>query len=58
VFVGLMAHDTQRIAEMYLDSDTEEVAGKNAIMGALALYLDLINPFMLLLQRFGQRRRD
>jgi hypothetical protein len=58
VFVGLTAYDTQRIKEMYLDSDTEEVAGKKAILGALALYLDFINLFMLLLQLFGQRRQN
>jgi uncharacterized protein len=58
VFVGLTAYDTQRIKEMYLESDTEEIAGKKAIMGALALYLDFINLFMLLLQLFGQRRQE
>jgi hypothetical protein len=58
VFVGLTAYDTQRIKEMYLDSDTDEVAGKKAILGALALYLDFINLFMLLLQLFGQRRQN
>jgi uncharacterized protein len=56
VFVGLTAYDTQRIKEMYLESDSDEVAGKKAIIGALALYLDFINLFMLLLQLFGQRR--
>ena len=58
VFVGLTAYDTQRIKEMYLDSDTVEVAGKKAVLGALALYLDFINLFMLLLQLFGQRRQS
>jgi uncharacterized protein len=58
VFVGLTAYDTQRIKEMYLDSDSEEIAGKKAIIGALALYLDFINLFLLLLQLFGQRRQD
>jgi FtsH-binding integral membrane protein len=58
VFVGLTAYDTQRIKEMYLESDTDEVEGKKAILGALALYLDFINLFMLLLQLFGQRRQD
>jgi FtsH-binding integral membrane protein len=56
VFVGLTAYDTQRIREMYLESDTGEIAGKKAILGALALYLDFINLFMILLQLFGQRR--
>jgi FtsH-binding integral membrane protein len=58
VFVGLTAYDTQRIKEMYLESDTVEVAGKKAVLGALALYLDFINLFMLLLQLFGQRREN
>jgi FtsH-binding integral membrane protein len=56
VFVGLTAYDTQRIREIYLQSDTGEIAGKKAILGALALYLDFINLFMILLQLFGQRR--
>jgi uncharacterized protein len=56
VFVGLTAYDTQRIKEMYLESDTGEIAGKKAVLGALALYLDFINLFMMLLQLFGNRR--
>jgi hypothetical protein len=58
VFVGLTAYDTQRIKEMYLESDTPEIAGKKAVLGALALYLDFINLFMMLLQLFGQRRQN
>ena len=58
VFVGLTAYDTQRIKEMYLESDSLETAGKKAILGALSLYLDFINLFMLLLQLFGQRRQE
>jgi uncharacterized protein len=57
VFVGLTAYDTQRIKEMYLESDSE-IAGKKAIIGAIALYLDFINLFLLLRQLFGQRRQD
>jgi FtsH-binding integral membrane protein len=56
VFVGLTAYDTQRIKQMYLESDSTEIAGKKAVMGALALYLDFINLFMILLQLFGHRR--
>src|ERR1700716_129836 len=56
VFVGLTAYDTQRIKEMYLESDTAEIAGKKAMLGALSLYLDFINLFMIFLQLFGQRR--
>jgi hypothetical protein len=58
VFVGLTAYDTQRIKGMYLESDSEEIAGKKAIIGALALYLDFINLFLLLMQLFGQRRQE
>jgi FtsH-binding integral membrane protein len=58
VFVGLTAYDTQRIKEMYLESDSTEAASKKAILGALSLYLDFINLFMLLLQLFGQRRQE
>src|SRR3979490_2523068 len=58
IFVGLTAYDTQRIKEMYLQSDTAETASKKAVMGALSLYLDFINLFMMLLQLFGQRREN
>jgi hypothetical protein len=58
VFVGLTAYDTQRIKAMYLESDTDEAEGKKAILGALSLYLDFINLFMMLLQLFGARRQD
>jgi FtsH-binding integral membrane protein len=56
VFVGLTAYDTQRIKAMYLESDTGEIAGKKAVLGALTLYLDFINLFLMLLQLFGHRR--
>lgn len=58
LFVGLTAYDTQRIKAMYLESDMEEQAGKKAVLGALALYLDFVNLFMMLLQLFGQRRQN
>ena len=56
IFVGLTAYDTQKIKNMYSASDTVEVSGKKAIMGALTLYLDFINLFIMLLRLFGQRR--
>ena len=56
VFVGLTAYDTQRIKEMYYASDHPEISGKKAIMGALKLYLDFINLFIMLLRLFGQRK--
>jgi FtsH-binding integral membrane protein len=55
-FVGLTAYDTQKIKNMYAASDTGEVMGKKAVMGALTLYLDFINLFIMLLRLFGQRR--
>ena len=56
VFVGLTAYDTQKIKNMYLSSDSGEIIGKKAVMGALTLYLDFINLFIMLLRLFGQRR--
>ena len=56
VFVGLTAYDTQKIKNMYLASDSGEIMGKKAVMGALTLYLDFINLFIMLLRLFGQRR--
>jgi hypothetical protein len=56
VFVGLTAYDTQRIKEIYLSRGAG--TGKEAVLGALALYLDFINLFMLLLQLTGQRRQE
>jgi FtsH-binding integral membrane protein len=56
VFAGLTAYDTQRIKEMYDVSDDGTVAGRKAVMGALSLYLDFINMFLMLLRLFGERR--
>ena len=56
VFAGLTAYDTQQIKEMYYVGDDGTVAGRKAIVGALRLYLDFINLFMMLLQLFGDRR--
>jgi FtsH-binding integral membrane protein len=56
VFTGLTAYDTQRIKEMYSANDDGTIAGKKAIMGALALYLDFLNLFLFMLQFMGQRR--
>ncbi len=55
VFAGLTAYDTQRIKEMYFAGDLAEVMGRKAIMGALSLYLNFINMFMMLLSLFGNR---
>jgi FtsH-binding integral membrane protein len=56
VFVGLTAYDTQSIKEMYDVNDDGSVAGRKAVMGALRLYLDFINLFLMLLRLFGDRR--
>ncbi|HTW50301.1 MAG TPA: Bax inhibitor-1/YccA family protein [Stellaceae bacterium] len=56
VFTGLTAYDTQTIKEMYYEGDGYEIAGKKSIMGALRLYLDFVNLFMMLVQLMGVRR--
>jgi FtsH-binding integral membrane protein len=56
VFAGLTAWDTQRIKEMYSPMDDGTVAGRKAVMGALSLYLDFINLFLMALRLFGDRR--
>src|SRR4029077_14934342 len=56
VFVGLTAYDTQRIKEMYNVQDDGTMTGRKAVMGALSLYLDFINLFLMLLRIFGDRR--
>ncbi|MCJ8332769.1 MAG: Bax inhibitor-1/YccA family protein [Epibacterium sp.] len=58
IFAGLTAYDTQNIKNTYLQmahSGDQEWLGKAAIMGALNLYLDFINLFMMLLQLLGNR---
>jgi FtsH-binding integral membrane protein len=56
IFTGLTAYDTQSIKETYFVGDDGTVAGKKAIMGALRLYLDFINLFLMLLRLMGDRR--
>jgi FtsH-binding integral membrane protein len=56
VFVGLTAYDTQKIKAMYRASDDSETYTKKAINGAMNLYLDFINLFIMLLHLFGDRR--
>lgn len=57
VFTGLTAYDTQNImrASLTMDADSEG-AKKAALMGALTLYLDFINLFLMLLRLLGDRR--
>ena len=55
VFAGLTAYDTQKIKEMYFEADDSETMSKKILMGALNLYLDFINLFLMLLRLFGNR---
>jgi uncharacterized protein len=56
VFVGLTAYDTQRIKEMYDVNDDGTISGRKGVMGALRLYLHVINLFLMLLRIFGNGR--
>jgi FtsH-binding integral membrane protein len=56
VFAGLTGWDTQRIKEMYDPMDDGTIGGRKAVMGALSLYLDFINLFLMLLRLMGDRR--
>lgn len=55
IFVGLIAYDTQKIKSYAMIPDAE-MRRKAGIMGALSLYLDFINLFLLILRIFGNRR--
>jgi uncharacterized protein len=55
VFTGLTAYDAQRLRNMALSLPDGRV-GSYAVVGALALYLDFINLFLMLLRLFGGRR--
>ncbi len=59
VFAMLIAYDVQNLKKysQYGISSPEDM-GKFALLGAVSLYLNLINIFLYLLQLFGQRRRD
>ena len=56
IFTGLTAYDTQWIKNNYVEADDAATAGKKAIFGALKLYLDFINLFLMLLRLMGSRR--
>jgi FtsH-binding integral membrane protein len=56
VFVGLTAYDTQSIKAMYYEADSADTMTRKTIMGALRLYLDFINLFIMLLHLFGATR--
>jgi hypothetical protein len=55
IFVGLTAYDTQNIKNTYYQLSSDQL-GKASILGALRLYLDFINLFIMLLRLFGERR--
>ncbi len=58
VFAGLTAYDTQKIKSMYFAvSGDVAAAEKTAIMGALSLYLDFINMFLIMLRFMGNRNQ-
>lgn len=56
VFAGLTAYDTQRIKSLQFSYTTQDEARKGAIYGALILYLDFINLFLMILRLMGNRR--
>ena len=57
VFVLLTAYDTNKLKQMAATVDGASEAGRRAsVSGALALYLDFINLFLMLLNLFGRRR--
>ncbi|MCO5131615.1 MAG: Bax inhibitor-1/YccA family protein [Xanthobacteraceae bacterium] len=56
VFAGLTAYDTQRIRNMFDSRDDATSTGRKAVIGALSLYLNFINLFMMLLRLMGGRR--
>jgi uncharacterized protein len=57
IFVGLIAYDTQKIKQMTaINLNSGRGRGAIVVMGALKLYLDFINLFLLLLRIFGRQR--
>jgi len=56
IFTGLTAYDTQSIKDSYHAGDDSATSGRKAIFGALRLYLDFINLFLMLLRLMGNRR--
>ncbi len=59
IFTGLTAYDTQKLSRMAADPKLQEqgaMLGKISILGALILYLDFLNLFLLLLRLVGRRR--
>ncbi len=55
VFIGLTAYDTQKLKAMLADASDSNMFQKYAILGALTLYLDFINLFIMILRIVGNR---
>ena len=58
VFTGLTAYDTAKLKQLGAQVEGGGAATKAALQGALILYLDFINLFLMMLRIFGGRRRD
>ena len=58
VFAGLTAYDTQKLKQLgvNLSQDDQNMFRRYVILGALTLYLDFINLFIMLLRIFADRR--
>ncbi len=56
VFAGLTAYDTQRIKTMYDSTDDATSSGRKSVIGALSLYLNFLNLFLMMLRLTGGRR--
>ena len=58
IFIGLTAYDTQKIKRLSetIDERDTNTFRKAVILGALVLYLDFVNLFLLMLRVLGRRR--
>jgi hypothetical protein len=56
VFSGLIAYDTQRLKNEYLEVQGTNMEDRSAIMGAVSLYLNFVNLFQILLSLLGDRK--
>jgi hypothetical protein len=57
IFVGLTAYDTQKLKMIAIQTESSpELAARLSIVGALALYLDFLNLFLMMLRLMGNRR--
>lgn len=56
VFIGLTAYDVQKIKQIGMSDIDGTLKSKLGLMGALSLYLDFVNLFLMLLRIFGRRR--